>query len=88
MNGRFGPYISAEGKNVKIPKDVQPVDLSFDEVMKLVADAPEPKGRFAKKAAPKAAATKVTKPKAAPKAKTTAAKAKTTTVKKAVAKKK
>ena len=88
LNGRFGPYISAEGKNVKIPKDVQPVDLSFDEVMKLVADAPEPKGRFAKKAAPKTAVAKVAKPKAAPKAKTTVAKAKTTTVTKTVAKKK
>ena len=49
LNGRFGPYIKAGKKNVKIPKDKVPADLTLEECLELAANAPERKGRFFKK---------------------------------------
>lgn len=100
LNGRFGPYIKAGTKNVKIPKGKTPADLTLEECLTLAANTPEKKGRFnrfAKKAAPetpaKQAAPKKTAAKkaAAPKKATKAVKkvaAKKTAVKKAAAVKK
>jgi DNA topoisomerase-1 len=103
LNGRFGPYIKAGKKNVKIPKDREPASLTYEECVALAADAPERRGRFGRKApaetatktATKTTATKTTAvKKTAPKkaaAKKTAAKktaAKKTATKKAAPKKK
>lgn len=52
LNGRYGPYIKFGKKNVKIPKDKKPEDLTFEECKELAAKAPEKKGRY-KKAAKK-----------------------------------
>jgi len=41
LNGRFGPYISYNKTNYKIPKGAIPGELSFDEVMKIIREAPE-----------------------------------------------
>lgn len=49
LNGRFGPYIKAGKKNVKIPKDKVPEELTLEECVELVENAPEKKGRFARK---------------------------------------
>jgi len=51
LNGRFGPYIKAGKKNVKIPKGKTPADLTLEECITLAENAPEKKGRggFAKK---------------------------------------
>ncbi len=46
LNGRFGPYIKAGKKNVKIPKGKIPADLTLEECVTLAANAPERKGRF------------------------------------------
>jgi DNA topoisomerase-1 len=46
LNGRFGPYIKAGKKNVKIPKGKEPKDLTLEECETLAANAPEKKGRF------------------------------------------
>jgi len=46
LNGRFGPYIKAGKKNVKIPKGKVPADLTLEECLELAANAPERKGRF------------------------------------------
>jgi DNA topoisomerase-1 len=46
LNGRFGPYIKAGKKNVKIPKGKEPKDLTLEECITLAANAPESKGRF------------------------------------------
>lgn len=57
LNGRFGPYIVAGTKNVKIPKGEDPKELTLERCRELAAAAPDKpaKGRFgAKKAAPKA----------------------------------
>lgn len=70
LNGRYGPYITDGSKNAKIPKDTEPKSITHEQAKQILADAPEPKGRFARKKAPAKATTK----KAAPK-KTTKAKA-------------
>jgi len=49
LNGRFGPYIKAGKKNVKIPKDREPASLTLEECVTLAANAPEKRGRFARR---------------------------------------
>jgi len=49
LNGRFGPYIKAGKKNVKIPKDKVPAELTLEECLVLAENAPERKGRFFKR---------------------------------------
>ncbi len=46
LNGRFGPYIKAGAKNVKIPKDKDPKALTLEECLALAEAAPERRGRF------------------------------------------
>lgn len=96
LNGRFGPYIKAGKKNVKIPKGKDPKELTLEECVTLAEAAPEKKGRgFFKKAAapaetPAKAAKSATKAAKAPAKKTAAKKtaAKKTAAKKTAAKKK
>ena len=49
LNGRYGPYIKAGKKNVKIPKDKIPEDLTLEECLELAEKAPERKGRYSRK---------------------------------------
>ncbi|MDD6473469.1 MAG: topoisomerase C-terminal repeat-containing protein, partial [Bacteroidales bacterium] len=55
LNGRYGPYISYKGSNYKIPKDIEPADLTLQSCMLLVkmqtdADGTKvKKGRYARK---------------------------------------
>lgn len=102
LNGRFGPYIKAGTKNVKIPKGKEPKELTLEECVELAANAPEKKGRFGrfggfkkKEATPAAPAEKktavkktATKKVAAKKTATKKVAAKKTAVKKVAAKKK
>ena len=92
LNGRFGPYIVAGKKNVKIPKGEEPADLTLERCLELAEatpDKPARGGRFAKKAAPEAAeksdtpAKKAAAKKPAAKKKAPAKKAPGTTAKKA-----
>ena len=46
LNGRYGPYIKVGKKNVKIPKDKEPKDLTLEECLDLAEKAPEKKGRW------------------------------------------
>ena len=50
LNGRYGPYIKFGKKNVKIPKDKKPEDLTFEECKELADKAPEKKGRGGRRA--------------------------------------
>jgi len=45
LNGRYGPYIKAGKKNVKIPKNKKPEDLTLEECLELAEKAPEKKRR-------------------------------------------
>ena len=67
LNGRFGPYIKAGAKNVKIPKGKEPKELTLEECVELAANAPEKKGRFGRFAKKKEEAKPAAEPK--PKAK-------------------
>lgn len=93
LNGRFGPYIVAGKKNVKIPKGKEPLDLTLEECIALADATPDKpaRGRFGKKAAPakEETADKPAAKKKAPAKKPAAKKAttKTTATKKPAAKK-
>jgi DNA topoisomerase-1 len=49
LNWRYGPYIKAGKKNVKIPKGKVPADLTLEECLELAEKAPERRGRQARK---------------------------------------
>ena len=46
LNGRFGPYVTDGNKNVKVPKDQDPKDLSLAECEEMIENAPAKRGRF------------------------------------------
>jgi DNA topoisomerase-1 len=50
LNGRYGPYISYEGKNYRIPKTMhdQAAELTSDQCMEIIKNAPEPRTRTRK----------------------------------------
>jgi DNA topoisomerase-1 len=48
LNGRYGPYIKVGKKNVKIPKDKEPKDLTLKECLALAENAPEKRRRGVK----------------------------------------
>ena len=58
LNGRYGPYVTDGNKNVKVPKDVEPADLSVEDCQKMIAEAPDRPRRGAKKKASNKKATK------------------------------
>ena len=39
-DGRFGSYMKYKGENYKLPKDVDPQSLSYEDCMKIVSEAP------------------------------------------------
>ena len=43
LNGRFGPYISAENMNYKIPKDKKPEDLTREDCLDIIKLQPKEK---------------------------------------------
>lgn len=47
LNGRYGPYIAYDGKNYRLPKDLHEKagELSYEQCMEIVKQAPEPKSR-------------------------------------------
>lgn len=49
LNGRYGPYIKFGKKNVKIPKDKAPEELTYEECKELAEKTPEKKGRGGRK---------------------------------------
>jgi DNA topoisomerase-1 len=56
LNGRFGPYISRNKLNYKIPKEVVPAELSYEDVMKIIQSASEKMARGKAPAKEKASA--------------------------------
>jgi DNA topoisomerase-1 len=67
LKGRWGPYISYGKKNIKIPKDREPVSISYADVLEWERNTPEakPRGSFRKAAAKSAPASKPASKKAA-----------------------
>lgn len=54
--GRFGPYLKYKTDNYKLPKDVDPTSMSYDDCMKLIAETPVKTARkgAARKSSPRA----------------------------------
>jgi DNA topoisomerase I len=48
LNGRYGPYITNGEKNAKIPKDIEPADLTLEQCQDILATA-KPGRRFKRK---------------------------------------
>jgi len=63
LNGRWGPYVTDGNKNGKIPKETDPKSLSHEDCIEILANTPEKKSRFKKKAKKKVAKKKTTKKK-------------------------
>lgn len=57
LNGRYGPYVTNGNKNVKVPKDIEPADLTLEDCKKMIAEAPDRPRRGGKKKASKKKAT-------------------------------
>lgn len=92
LNGRWGPYVSKDKMNFRIPKDVDPKSLSLIDCLELVAKSDKTKTRkstTARKTTTRKTTAKKTTAKKATAKKATAKKAtaKKTTVKKTTAKK-
>ncbi|MDQ3159234.1 MAG: type I DNA topoisomerase [bacterium] len=49
IKGPFGPYITDGKKNAKIPKELEPKNITEAEAKKILAEAPDKKRRFPKK---------------------------------------
>jgi DNA topoisomerase I len=45
LNGRWGPFIKQGKNNFKLPKDSEPANLSYDEVLEIIKNQPAKKGR-------------------------------------------
>jgi len=84
LNGRYGPYVTDGKKNVTIPKDQEPKELTLEQCQKMIAEAPEKKRRGAKKTTKKKTAKKKATKKKSTKKKATKKK----TTKKSATKKK
>ncbi|MBB6460608.1 type I DNA topoisomerase [Flammeovirga kamogawensis] len=88
LNGRWGPYISYNKANIKIPKELKEKakELTYEEVKKIIEEAPEPKTRGKKAAATKKEPAKKKAATKKPAAKKAPAKKKVTTRKTATKK--
>ncbi|MEN9919983.1 MAG: type topoisomerase [Bacteroidota bacterium] len=82
LNGRFGPYITYQKNNYKIPKGTDAASLSFEQSMEIINKADKDSPKTKKTTAKKESATKA-KPKGKAKAKTTKTSTKTETKAKA-----
>lgn len=53
LNGRFGPYVTDGKKNVKVPKDTDPKQISHEQAKQMIAEAPTTKRRGARRSSKK-----------------------------------
>jgi len=60
LNGRYGPYIKIAKDNFKIPKGLEPKDLTLEDCLRIAKEAPKKTGK--RKAAAGAAAKTAKKP--------------------------
>ena len=49
LNGRYGAYLKIGKKNFKLPKDVEPAELSYEQCIEISKNQPKPKGKKKKK---------------------------------------
>ena len=49
LNGRWGPYLRADNKNIRLPKDREPVSFTLEECIELVENYVPAKSRSKKR---------------------------------------
>ena len=49
LNGRYGPYLKIGRKNYRLPKDVEPKDLTYEECAEIAANQDKTKKTKKKK---------------------------------------
>ncbi|WP_070138555.1 type I DNA topoisomerase [Crocinitomix algicola] len=49
LNGRYGAYLKIGKKNFKLPKDVEPAQLSYEECIEISKNQPKPRRKTKKK---------------------------------------
>ncbi|MFN2428835.1 MAG: type I DNA topoisomerase [Cryomorphaceae bacterium] len=54
LNGRWGPFLKAGKKNYRLPKDVEPEKLSYEDCVKIIEEAPAKGKRTTRKSKKKA----------------------------------
>jgi DNA topoisomerase I len=88
LKGRFGPYVTDAGRRASIPKGMDPGQVTLDEALKLLAEAPPRKGMKKKAAGKKTGASRAPAAGKAAGGKKAPTKKKAATRKKAATKKK
>ncbi len=48
LKGRWGPYIKFGKRNIKIPKDQEPTELTYEQCLKLAEETPQKKTKSKK----------------------------------------
>lgn len=61
LKGRFGPYITNGKVNVKVPKDIEPKDITHEQALELIKKAPAKRTGAKKTTAKKKTSTKAKK---------------------------
>jgi DNA topoisomerase-1 len=59
LRGKYGPYITNGKKNARIPKDIEPEDLTLEQCTELIKAAPERRKKKKKKKTAKQSSTQV-----------------------------
>ena len=49
LNGRYGAYLKIGKKNFKLPKDVEPANLTYEQCIEISKNQPKPRGKAKKK---------------------------------------
>ncbi|NOQ74273.1 MAG: type I DNA topoisomerase [Crocinitomix sp.] len=49
LNGRYGAYLKIGKKNFKLPKDVEPAELTYEQCIEISKNQPKPRGKKKKK---------------------------------------
>ena len=56
LKGRWGPFLKVGKNNFKLPKDVEPEELTYEDCLKIMAEAPDKKSKSSAKGGAKAKA--------------------------------
>jgi DNA topoisomerase-1 len=49
LNGRYGAYLKIGRKNFKLPKDVEPIELTYEQCVEISKNQPKPRAKKKKK---------------------------------------
>ena len=44
-SGRFGPYLTYKGENFRLPKDIDPINLSIERAVEIITNSTKKKAK-------------------------------------------